>query len=213
MLVAYMRVSTPDQSLEVQETQLREAGCEEFFGEKASGAKRDRPQLNEAIKFARKGDVLVVQKLDRVSRSLKDMLDILEKLEQKGVGFRSLTESVDTTTNAGRMMMQMLGAFAEFERNMIRSRVNDGMQQAKRRGVKFGRPRALDQSQREAVIEMHEQGKSYSEIGRIVGCSYQTIARVCQARSNDTAETAAPNQAERNNALQTHSLRGLIDGR
>jgi DNA invertase Pin-like site-specific DNA recombinase len=115
---------------------LRQAGCKRIFEEKASGGRWDRPQLHKALEQLRERDVLVVWKLDRLSRSLKDLLHIMERVRDAGAGFRSITEAVDTTTSAGRMVMQMLGSFAEFERSMVRERTRAGLAAARPRGVK-----------------------------------------------------------------------------
>ena len=122
MLIGYARVSTDDQDTAAQVTALKEAGCERIFREMASGGRWDRPQLHRLLDQLRPGDVVVVWKLDRLSRSLRDVLMIMDRLGETGAGFRSLTEAIDTTTPAGRMMMQMVGAFAEFERAMLRER-------------------------------------------------------------------------------------------
>ena len=119
MLIGYARVSTNDQETATQVAALKAAGCERIYREKASGGRWDRPELHRLLDQLRKGDVLVVWKLDRLSRSLRDVLTIMERLAEAEAGFRSLTEAIDTTTPAGRMMMQMVGAFAEFERAML----------------------------------------------------------------------------------------------
>ena len=126
---------------------LRQAGCKRIFEEKASGGRWDRPELHRALEHLREEDVLVIWKLDRLSRSLKDLLHILERVREAGAGFRSLTEAVDTTTAAGRMMMQMLGSFAEFERSMVRERTRAGLVAARDRGVKVGRPAKMSADQ------------------------------------------------------------------
>ena len=120
MLFGYARVSTQEQDNIAQINALKLAGCESIFHEKASGGRWDRPELHRLYDQIRAGDVLVVWKLDRLSRSLRDMLHLMEKLDQAGAGFKSLTEAIDTTTPAGRMMMQIVGSFAEFERAMLR---------------------------------------------------------------------------------------------
>lgn len=135
MLIGYARVSKgDDQSTSVQLRALKDAGCERLFEEAASGGRWDWPQLLRMIDHLRPGDVVVTWKLDRLSRSLKDLIHILEKIETAGAGFRSLTEAIDTTTSAGRMMMQMVGAFAEFERAMIRERTSAGLAAARAEG-------------------------------------------------------------------------------
>jgi len=127
MLIGYARVSTDDQDTTAQVMALKAAECERIYREKASGGRWDRPELHRLLDQLRKGDVLVVWKLDRLSRSLRDVLTLMERLGDAGAGFRSLTEAIDTTTPAGRMMMQMVGAFAEFERAMLRERTKAGL--------------------------------------------------------------------------------------
>jgi DNA invertase Pin-like site-specific DNA recombinase len=128
LLLGYARVSkADDQDNAAQVKALRLAGCKRVFEEKASGGRWDRPQLHNVLGQLREGDVLVVWKLDRLSRSLKDLLHIMEQVSDAGAGFRSITEAVDTTTSAGRMVMQMLGSFAEFERSMVRERTRVGL--------------------------------------------------------------------------------------
>ena len=134
MLIGYARVSTNDQETAAQVTALKAAGCERIYREKASGGRWDRPELHRLLDQLRKGDVLVGWKLDRLSRSLRDVLTIMERLGEGKAGFRSLTEAIDTTTPAGRMMMQMVGAFAEFERAMLRERTKAGLDSARREG-------------------------------------------------------------------------------
>ena len=134
-MLGYGRVSREGQDLAQQRAALRAAGCGRLFEEKASGGRWDRPELHRLLDHLRPGDVLVVWKLDRLSRSLKDLLHIMEKIGEAGAGFRSLTENIDTTTPAGRMMMQMVGAFAEFERAMIRERTSAGLAAAEQRGA------------------------------------------------------------------------------
>ena len=152
MLIGYARVSKLDrQDTRAQVKALKDAGCKRIFHESASGGRWDRPELHRALDHLRKGDVLVVWKLDRLSRSLKDLLHILEKITEAKAGFRSLTEAINTTTPAGRMMLQMLGAFAEFERSMIRERTRLGLLAARERGRIGGRSPKLTAHQRVAV--------------------------------------------------------------
>jgi DNA invertase Pin-like site-specific DNA recombinase len=127
MHIGYARVSTDDQHTENQIEQLHKAGCERIFKETASGGRWDRPELQDCLKHLRKGDVLVVWKLDRLSRSLSDLLRILDRVYHEEVGFKSLTEHLDTTTPAGRLMMNMLGSFSQFEREIIRERTMSGI--------------------------------------------------------------------------------------
>jgi DNA invertase Pin-like site-specific DNA recombinase len=180
MLIGYARVSKIDQQdTRAQVKALKEAGCKRIFEESASGGRWDRPQLHQALDQLRDGDVLVVWKLDRLSRSLKDMLILLEKITQAGAGFRSLTESIDTTVPAGRMMLQMLGAFAEFERSMIRERTRLGLQAARARGRIGGRQPKLTEHQRSEVIKMVTTGqKSAAEVARLFRVHRSSISRL-----------------------------------
>jgi DNA invertase Pin-like site-specific DNA recombinase len=143
MLVGYARVSTQEQDAELQRVALREAGCERIFEETASGAQRDRPQLAAALEYMREGDTLVVWKLDRLARSLKQLIETVERMDEAGVGFKSITESIDTTTPGGRLIFHIFGALAEFERSMIRERTMAGLATARSKGRIGGRPKAL----------------------------------------------------------------------
>src|SRR5579871_804862 len=143
MLIGYARVSTQDQKPELQLDALKQAGCEEVFVEKASGAQRERPELAAALRHARKGDVLVVWRLDRLARSLSHLIKTVEDLEKRGVGLRSLTDPIDTTTPQGMLVFHIFGAIAEFERSLIRDRTRAGLEAARARGRKGGRPPSL----------------------------------------------------------------------
>ena len=134
------------------------AGVDLIHEEKRSGATLRRPVLEKLLRNLRRGDVLVVYKLDRIARSLKHLLTIIERLQERGAGFASLTEHIDTNTPAGRLMLQMLGAFAEFEREMIRERTKSGMQAAKKRGVRLGRPRSLEVDEERQVVRQWRSG-------------------------------------------------------
>ena len=144
MLVGYARVSTQDQDMSLQRDALEEAGCERIFVEQASGAQRDRPQFHAALDFMREGDTLVVWKLDRLARSLKQLIETVEHLRERGIGLRSLTEAIDTGTSGGRLVFHVFGALAEFERSMLRERTQAGLRAAKARGRVGGRPPALN---------------------------------------------------------------------
>ena len=144
MLVGYARVSTQDQNLDLQITALKEAGCQKIFTEKASGAQRDRPELMAAMNYIRPGeDVLVVWKLDRLARSLKQLIETVEKFEMQKIGLLSLTESINTTTSGGRLIFHIFASLAEFERSIIRERTMAGLRAAKENGRIGGRPSAL----------------------------------------------------------------------
>jgi DNA invertase Pin-like site-specific DNA recombinase len=144
MLVGYARVSTQDQNPALQLDALKAAGCEKMFVEKASGAQRDRPELSAALDYLRAGDSLVVWKLDRLARSLKQLIETVELLESRSIGLRSLTEAIDTTTAGGKLIFHVFGALAEFERSIIRERTKAGLDAARARGKKGGRPPSLD---------------------------------------------------------------------
>ena len=163
MLIGYARVSTDDQDTAAQVAALNAAGCERIFREKASGGRWDRPQLLRLLTHLRTDDVVVVWKLDRLSRSLRDVLTIMEKLGEAGAGFRSVTEAIDTTTPAGRMLMQMVGAFAEFERAMLRERTQAGVEAARQEGPRGGTP---SQALPATAIRDSQDGVGRREDGR-----------------------------------------------
>jgi DNA invertase Pin-like site-specific DNA recombinase len=141
--VGYARVSTLDQNLALQQDALREAGCKKIFVEQMSGAVTDRPALREALEDARRGDTLIVWKLDRLARSMKQLIETIETLRSRGIGFRSVTEAIDTTTAQGVLVFHMFSALAEFERALIRERTRAGLDAAKRAGRRGGRPPKL----------------------------------------------------------------------
>src|SRR3982750_634731 len=143
MLVGYARVSTYDQMLDLQHDALTKAGCTKIFTDTASGAQTEREGLSEALSYVRVGDILVVWKLDRLGRSLKDLITRITELETRKIGFKSLTENIDTTTSVGKLIFHIFGALAEFERDIIRERTNAGLEAARSRGKLGGRPKAL----------------------------------------------------------------------
>ena len=178
MLIGYERVSTDDQNLALQHDALQAAGCEKIFADKMSGAKADRPGLKEAFEFARKGDTLVVWRLDRLGRSLKDLMALVEGLEQRTIGFRSLQESIDTTSSGGKLIFHMFGALAEFERNLIRERTQAGLQAARARGRKGGRQQKLTLQQIAIGRSLAADPKrSVSSICKHLGISRPTYYR------------------------------------
>lgn len=179
MLFGYARVSTNDQNAGPQVDALKEAGAKKIFTEKASGGRWDRPELQRMLDQLREGDIVLVWKLDRLSRSLLDLLRVIAKFDELGVGFRSLTESVDTTTPAGRMLLQMIGAFAEFERQMIRERTREGLKAAKKKGRLAGRPKALNVDQiAEAKKMIESRKKTKAEVARLFGVHPSTVSRL-----------------------------------
>jgi DNA invertase Pin-like site-specific DNA recombinase len=194
MLIGYARVSKGDeQSNKAQAKALAEAGCERLFEEKASGGRWERPELHRMLDQLRDGDTVVVWKLDRLSRSLKDVLHLMDRIASAGAGFRSLTEAIDTTTAAGRMMMQMVGSFAEFERAMIRERTTAGLAQARAEGRIGGRRRKLDPKKRREIAESVLSGrKSGAEMARLYDVSEPTVSRiVAEHRQNLETDNAS----------------------
>jgi DNA invertase Pin-like site-specific DNA recombinase len=170
MLVGYTRVSTAEQSAALQDDALNGAGCGKLFHDAASGVRADRPGLAAALEFMREGDVLVVWRLDRLGRSLADLLAIVRTLEERGMGFRSVTESIDTTTSGGRLVFQVFGAMAEFERNLIRERTKAGLSAARARGRLGGRPRALDAPKIALARQLYDEKKhTVKEICGLLG--------------------------------------------
>lgn len=143
MLIGYARVPTHEQTLHLQQDALQKAGCNKLFTDTASGAKAERKGLEQALNYVRKGDTLVVWRLDRLGRSLPHLITTMTNLEERGIGFKSLTENIDTTTSGGKLIFHIFGALAEFEGNLIRERTQAGLTAARERGRKGGRPKAL----------------------------------------------------------------------
>jgi DNA invertase Pin-like site-specific DNA recombinase len=180
-IIGYIRCSTESQDPNGQRAALEKV-CDELHTEFASGGRWDRPCLQNVLRELKAGDTLCVWKLDRLSRSLSDMLQILKRLEEIGASFRSLTESIDTSTPAGRMMMQMLGSFAEFEREMIKERTRLGLARARAEGRIGGRRHSLSLKQQTHALEMIAAGKSQTEIAEVFGVSPATICRLVAER-------------------------------
>ena len=188
----YARVSTRDQDLAGQIAQLKAAGCGNIFKEKASGAKTDRPELAKAIRGLDAGDVLVVTRLDRLARSTRDLLNILDAIGKAGAGFKSIKDVwADTTTPHGRLMLAVLGGLAEFERELIRARTDDGRKRAKSRGVRFGRPAALTPHQRREAIQRLADGAVQADLARSYGVSQATISRLAAPSPFEASPVAA----------------------
>ena len=191
MYIGYARVSTDDQNLALQEDALKEAGCERIFCDKISGAKSERPGLKEALDYLRDGeDVLVVWRLDRLGRSLKDLIELVNQLEDRKIGFKSLQDPVDTTSPGGMLVFHIFGALAEFERNLIRERTKAGLQAARARGKKGGRRRALDEDQVQRLYQLYDDtkadgSKNYAikEICEMMGISRSTLYSYLRERN------------------------------
>ncbi len=178
MKLGYARVSTGEQDTQAQQAALAAVGCERVFVEVGSGGRWNRPELHRLLDHLRPGDTLVVWKLDRLSRSLKDLLLLLERIDRAGAAFQSITEAVDTATAAGRMLMQLLGTFAEFERSMLRERTQAGLQAARAAGRVGGRPRALSETQEREIAALLAAGRTAADTARLVGVSRSTISRL-----------------------------------
>jgi DNA invertase Pin-like site-specific DNA recombinase len=178
-LFGYGRVSTRDQDLAAQDAELRAAGCAKVFKEKASGAKTDRPELAKVIRKLEPGDVLVVVRLDRLARSTRDLLNVLDEISKRGAGFRSLKDTwADTTTPHGKLMLTVLGGLAEFERSLIAARTGEGRKRAQERGVRFGRPRKLTAHQRQEALQRMAAGETRADVARLLNVSAPTISRL-----------------------------------
>lgn len=162
MKIGYVRVSKQEQHEELQIDALKEAGCQKWFVDKVTGAKAERKGLNEALAYLRPGDTLIVWKLDRAGRSLKHLIELLTYLDQHQIGFRSLTEQIDTTTPSGKLIFHLMGALAEFERDLIRERTNAGLSAARARGRVGGRPRKLRTSGKVALARQMWASQSHS---------------------------------------------------
>src|SRR6266702_3894104 len=174
-IFGYARVSTDGQTLASQDAQLHAAGCAKVYSEKASGARTDRPELAKLIKRLGEGDVLMVTRLDRLARSTRDLLNILDTVAKAGAGFKSLTDTwADTTTAHGRLMLTILGGLAEFERELILARTSDGRARAKAKGVKFGRPTALTPHQRQEALQRLAKGEAQADVARSFNVSQAT---------------------------------------
>ncbi len=182
MLIGYARVSTQDQTLHLQQDALQKIGCTKIFTDTASGAQTERKGLDEALQFLRAGDTLVVWRLDRLGRSLKHLIEVVADLEKRGIGFRSLTESIDTTTSGGKLIFHIFGALAEFERNLIRERTQAGLLAARARGRKGGRPKVLPPKQISmAKVLYADKTNSIKDICKTLAISRTTLYRYIDA--------------------------------
>jgi DNA invertase Pin-like site-specific DNA recombinase len=178
MLIGYARVSTLDQTLALQQDALAAAGCEQLYTDTVSGSVTERPGLTQALSHLRAGDTLVVWRLDRLGRSLAHLIDTIRQLQERGVGFRSLQEQIDTTTSGGKLVFHVFGALAEFERDLIRERTHAGLAAARTRGRLFGRPKALSPRKVEQLRTLAKgEGTTVGEICQTLGISRATFYR------------------------------------
>jgi DNA invertase Pin-like site-specific DNA recombinase len=182
-LIGYARVSSVEQSLDLQQDALKAAGCIQIFQDKISGAKADRPGLDLALAYLRPGDTLVVWRLDRLGRSLKHLIQTVETLQDRGVGFRSLQEAIDTTTSGGRLVFQIFGALAEFERSLIRERTMAGLEAARARGRNGGRRKKLSPAQQDLLFQLYDSKQhTVSHICKLLGLSRSALYGYLQER-------------------------------
>lgn len=185
MFIGYARVSTQDQTLDLQVDALERAGCKRIYKDMISGAKTERPGLHEALEQLRVGDTLVVWRLDRLGRTLKQLIEMINDLNSREVGFRSLQESIDTTTSGGKLVFHIFGALAEFEREVIRERTRAGLQAARARGRRGGRPRALDAKKTALARSLYEsRAHSIRDICETLNISRGTLYRYVKAGSS-----------------------------
>jgi DNA invertase Pin-like site-specific DNA recombinase len=193
MDIGYARVSTGEQTLDLQLDALTKADCGKIYQETASGAKADRPVLEEVLSYVRKGDTLVVWRLDRLGRSLKHLIEVVAALAARGIGFKSLTEQIDTTTPGGKLIFHVFGALAEFERDLIRERTNAGLAAARARGRLGGRPKKLaEPKQRELARTLYQGGQTdIATICRTLGISRATLYRALKEHRQHVVESSA----------------------
>jgi DNA invertase Pin-like site-specific DNA recombinase len=178
----YARVSTDGQTLAAQDAALHAAGCAKVYSETVSGAKTDRAALRRVISRLREGDTLAVTRLDRLARSTRDLLNVLDEVSKRGAGFKSLADTwADTTTPHGRLMLTVLGGLAEFERELIKARTGEGRARARAKGVHMGRPPKLTPHQRREAIERRAAGEALTDIARTFSVSHTTISRLTEA--------------------------------
>ena len=185
MKIGYARVSTAEQNNDLQIDALQKEGCDRIFEEKASGAQRDRPELKSALEYARAGDTIVVWKLDRLARSLKQLIETVEGLEKRGIGFKSITESIDTSTSGGKLIFHIFASLAEFERNIIRERTSAGLESAKVRGRTGGRPSKLSLEDIEVAKTLLKNPEiTAKEVAKRMGVSFATLYRLIPKAKN-----------------------------
>ncbi len=177
MLIGYARVSTQDQNLALQYDALTQAGCERIFEDKASGSRAERAGLHKAMEMLRPGDMLVVWKLDRLGRSVKQLVDMVENLHKQGVQFRSLTDSIDTSTASGRFFFHVMASLAEMERELTVERTRAGLETARAMGRKGGRKRQMTESKIEAAKKLLASGAEPKEVAKNLGVSVPTLYR------------------------------------
>jgi DNA invertase Pin-like site-specific DNA recombinase len=189
LLIGYARVSTDDQNLHLQQDALVKAGCEHIFEDRLSGVKVEREGLQKSLNYARVGDTLVVWRLDRLSRSLKELIEMVTLLESKGIALRSLHETIDTSSTSGKLVFHIFAALAEFERNLIRERTRSGLEAARVRGRKGGRPKALSPDKQTLTVSLYNaQRHTVEQICKMMGISKPTLYKYLDASGQSAAE-------------------------
>jgi len=191
MLIGYARVSTNDQNLDLQKDALEKAGCEKIFVDTVSGTVAERPGLEKIKEVCRKGDTLIVWRLDRLGRSLKDLIEWVNYLEDREIGLKSLQESIDTTTITGKLVFHIFGALSEFERNLIRERTQAGLAAARARGRLGGRPKALDENKRKVVVDLYNKKElQVQEICDMMNISKPTLYSYVKQSQKEAKKSA-----------------------
>ncbi len=190
MLIGYARVSMHGQNIDLQTDSLKHAGCEKIFSDQITGTKEKRPGLDRALNILRKGDVLVVWRLDRLGRSLRHLIDSVRMLEEKEIGFKSIRENIDTSTSGGRLVFHIFGALAEFERGIILERTMAGLSAARARGRMGGRPKALDSDKRELALKLYrEKTHPVNHICKIMGISKTSLYRYINCEKSNEIQS------------------------
>src|SRR5437764_8509452 len=188
MLIGYARVSTQDQTLNLQKDALEKIDCKKIFTDTASGAKAERKGLDEALEYVREGDILVVWRLDRLGRSLKHLIETITELNNRKIGFKSIQENIDTTTSGGKLVFHIFGALAEFERDIIKERTQAGLQAARARGRKGGRPKSLTGKKTAMAQALYnDKNNTVDEICKTLNISRATLYRYIQVTPNASA--------------------------
>jgi DNA invertase Pin-like site-specific DNA recombinase len=190
MKIGYARVSTDDQNLDLQRRALRAAGCERIFEDQISGVSTKRPGLDDALVQSGPDDVFVVWKLDRLGRSLSHLITVVQELGDKGCGFQSLSENINTTTAGGRLVFHLMGSLAEFERALIAERTKAGLDAARRRGVRIGRRKAMDPDQVRHARALLEAGERPTDIARTLQVGRSTLYRALDVQHAGKGQTA-----------------------
>ena len=203
MLIGYARVSKIDQNLNLQIDALKRVGCSKIFTDQVSGSIKSRPQLEQALDFLRSRDILVVWRLDRLGRSLRHLIELVAELQAKEIGFRSITEAMDTTTSGGKLIFHIFGALAEFERNVIQEITRAGLEAARARGRKGGiKPKLTEKQQQVAVKLYHEKAHTVEEICRIMGISKPTLySYINKAEGGSEKRDATARTADQENPI------------